>query len=98
MNVALQGIQLAKENKKYCHLVYNGSVCFWHAARPLMRKDRWQHVHSQLGQVLAAVKALSGHVQWKATNSAAMAQCAAAVRPQCRIRSIISQCFAHLLL
>lgn len=83
MNVILQGIQIAKESKRYSHLVYNGSVCFWQAARPLMRRDRWQHVHTQLGQVLAAVEDLAGHIQWKATISAAMAQCSAAVRILC---------------
>ena len=80
MGVALQGIQLAKESKRYSHLVYNGSVCFWQAARPLMRKDKWQHVHAQLGQVLAALKDIAGHLYWKATICAAMAQCSAAVR------------------
>lgn len=87
MGVALQGIQLAQGSKRYAHLVYNGSVYFWQAARPLMRKDRWQHVHSKLGEVLAALKDLSGHIQWKATVSAAMAQCAAAVRAY-----ILSKC------
>lgn len=79
MSVALQGIQLARDSNRYSHLVYNGSVYFWQAARPLMRKDRWQHAYSQLGQVLAAVKEIAGHLQWKATVCAAMAQCLAAV-------------------
>lgn len=79
MGVALQGIQHAKQNKKYAHHVYNGSLCFWQAARPLMTMDGWEHVHSQLGEVLDALKDITGHTQWKATMSAAMAQCSAAV-------------------
>jgi hypothetical protein len=88
--IALQGIQHAKQHKKYEHLVYNGTLCFWQASRPLMRNHGWEHVHTQLGEALAALKEIKGHTQWKAVMSAAMAQCSAAVSSATHFASMAS--------
>lgn len=80
-----QGVKLAQASSRCAHLVYNGSVHFWHIARPLMRPGGWQHLQPHLAALLPQVQALAGHEAWKARIAAAMAACLGAVRHLIRV-------------
>jgi hypothetical protein len=69
------GLELAKTSQRYSFLLYNGSVHFWHVARPLMRPGTWHLVHSHLISLLPLVLGLAGHDKWKAQLTGALAMC-----------------------
>jgi hypothetical protein len=69
------GLGLAKTSQRYSFLLYNGSVHFWHVARPLMRPGTWHLLHPHLSSLLPVVLGLAGHDKWKVQLAVALAMC-----------------------
>jgi hypothetical protein len=80
-----EGLTMAKGSQRYSFLLYNGSVHFWKAARPLMRLGTWKELQEPLVALHAAVNGIEGHKAWKAQVAGALGQCLGEVRPGQRL-------------